>query len=65
MTNPTTNSDGRTSLGGILRDSNPSNKKLTDNAVVFYVRVLSQPLNVGGGYADLLLKDNFVSPPRS
>ena len=63
MTNPTTNSDGRTSLGGILRDSNPSNKKLTDNAVVFYVRVLSQPLNVGGGYADLLLKDNFVPPP--
>ena len=63
MTQPTTNAEGLSVLAGTVRERQPNNKSLIDNVVKFYVRVISQPINLAGSYADLLLSDNFIQPP--
>jgi len=63
MSQPTTDADGLALLAGTLRGSNPGAKSLIDNVVKFYVRVISEPLNVASSYADMLLSDNFIEPP--
>jgi len=63
MPDPTTSADGLAVLAGTIRKNQPNNKELIDNVVRFYVRVISEPLNVAGSYADLLLSDSFIQPP--
>ena len=59
----TTPEDGLRLLGGIIRGANPLRKNLTANAVVFYVRVLTEPISIDGELANMYLTDGYVPPP--
>ena len=59
----TTSRDGLSYFGGVLRHNNPNAPNATNNAIVFYVRVLTEPINVGTDYIQALVRDNFVQPP--
>jgi hypothetical protein len=63
MPDPTTAKEGLALLAGTVRKNQPNNKELIDNVVRFYVRVISEPLNVAGSYVDMLLSDSFIEPP--
>ena len=59
----TTSADGLAILAGTIRKNQPNNKELIDNVVKFYVRVITEPLNLAGSYVDMLLSDSFIQPP--
>ena len=59
----TTGVEGLGLLAGVLREGNPQRNRRMDNVVKFYVRVLTTPINVAGGYSEMVLRDGYVPPP--
>jgi len=58
----TSNSDGLTLAAGQSQAIGAGEYNKTNNAIVFYVRVLNAPMAMDARYADMLLKESWIPP---